>query len=124
MFLEAARPFEREQFARVVDYRGDFRPAADDPLVLDQAVDVTIRHAGDALDLEAAERLCDRGPLRIDDAPAYPRLEHAFAQMLEIVIECLRGVLRRRPFHRSILPFRRDSSCSMPAFRRSAPARR
>src|SRR5436309_2118274 len=109
MFLEAARTFEREQLARVVDHRGDFRPAAYDPLVLDQGVDVTIRHARDALDVEAAERLCDRRPLRIDDAPAYPRLEYAFAQMLEVVIECLRGVLRWRPFHCSILPSRRDS---------------
>src|SRR6266581_2208558 len=104
MFLESACAFEREQLARVVDHGGDLRPAAYDALVLDQGIDVPIRHAGDALDIKATERLADRRPLRVDDAPAYPRLKDAFAQMLQVVIERLRGVLRRRPFHRSILP--------------------
>src|SRR6266566_7752016 len=99
MFLEPTGAFEREKLVRVMDHRGDLRPAAYDPLVLHEGVDIAIRHPCDALDVESSERFGDRGPLRVDDAPADPRLEHALAQVLEIVIERLGGVLRWRPFH-------------------------
>src|SRR5439155_17843094 len=104
VLLDPTFALEREKRIGVVDHRRDLRSAADDALVLDERVDVAVLHARDAFDVESVERLSDRRPLRVDDAPADPRLKNAFARMLEVVVEGLRGVLRRRPFHRSILP--------------------
>src|SRR2546426_8878729 len=102
MLFESACALEREHLVGVVDNSRYLRPAADHALVLDERVDIAIRHACDALHVESVERVGDRRPLRIYDTPADPRLEHAFAQMLEIVVEGLRGVLRWRSFHPSI----------------------
>src|SRR6266568_2581548 len=104
VFLEATPAFEREELVGVVDDRRDLRPAADHTLVLYERVDIAVRHARHTLDVELMECLLDGWPLRVDDAPADACLEDALAQMLEIVVECFCGVLRRRPFHRANLP--------------------
>src|SRR5438552_18735740 len=104
MFLEATRAFEGEQLVRVVHDGRDLRAAADDTLVLHERVDIAIRHARDALDIEPMERLSDGWPLRLDDAPADRCLVNALAQMLELVVEGRRAVLRPRPLHRRTPP--------------------
>src|SRR5207247_3770884 len=52
MLLEPTGAFEREKLVRVMDHGGDLRPAAYDPLVFHEGVDVAIRPPRDALDVE------------------------------------------------------------------------
>src|SRR5688572_31727238 len=98
VLAESAVALEIEDRPGVVDDRGDLRSAADDSRVAGQRVDLAISHAGDAFHLKTAERRLDRGPLRVDDAPAYPRLEDALAELLKVVVDALR-LDPRRSFH-------------------------
>src|SRR5258705_5279612 len=101
VFPEPAAALEVEDGTRVVDDGGDLRPASYHARVTRKCVDLAVAHARDSLDIEAAEGGLDRGPLRVDDPPADPRLEDALAELLEVVVDSLRSDARGR-FHQGV----------------------
>ena len=78
MLAKPTVSLEVEKDLRVMDDSRDLRAAADHLRILRELIDVPVAHAGNALGVEVLERRLDPRPLRVDDAPANARLEHAF----------------------------------------------
>ena len=66
----------------VGDRRLDLGPVADDPGVGEQALDVALAEPGDALDVEAVERVAEVLALAQDREPREPGLERLQGQLL------------------------------------------
>jgi hypothetical protein len=63
---------ELEQRLRVVDRSFELGPVPNHARILHQPVDVGGVEGGDSCRTEAAKRVADAGPFRVDDAPAIP----------------------------------------------------